>query len=489
LDHPTLKNKVLSGIYWNITESVGRNFFRVVVALILARLLEPSDFGLVGMTTIFLTLAGVFIDSGLSTALIQNKNPTSNDFSTVFIFNVLAGLTIYLILFVSAPLIADFFDQPVLTKIVRVVSLNFFINSFGIVQNSIFSKQMNFKVLTKISLIAILTSGTISIILAYLGFGVWSLICQGLIMTFITSSLLWFFSEWKPSFVFDKNSFKMLFHFGSKLMYANIISTIFQNVYLIIIGKVYTARQLGFYAKSEALAKTPVQNIYTIFQKVFFPAFSFIQDDNIQLKLVFKKILKVSSYIIFPIMLGLIALSKPFILFILTDKWSGSIIYLQLLCLSFMLYPFHALNMNILNVKGRSDLVLKLEYFKKGIIVLAIILTFKFGLIALIIGQVVSNLIAFFINTYYSGKLINYPVSEQIKDLLPYLALSVITALFLFIPVILLGEEYLLQLLIQLSFGTVFYLVVSRWFSLTGYYETREVLEQYTSSFISKFKK
>lgn len=441
------------------------------------------------MIIIFITLGSILADSGLSNALIQNRNPLPSDFSTVFLFNICIGLFIYLVLYLCAPLIADFFDQPLLVLIIRVASLNIIISSFSIVQNSVFSRDMNFRVLTKISLLSILISGMTGIILAYFGFGVWALIAQGILMSVITSTLLWYFSEWKPSLVFSRDSFKSLYQFGSKLMLANIINSIFQNIYLIVIGKIFTIRELGFYSKAESLARAPVQNIYSIFYKVFFPAFSMIQDDNLKLKLVFKKVLKTSSFIVFPIMLGLIPISKPFILLILTEKWDGSIIYLQILCLTFLLYPFHALNLNILIIKKRSDLVLKLEYFKKGIIVLAVASTFKIGLLALIIGQLISSLIAFFINSQYSGRLINYPVSEQLKDMLPYSAISLITALLLFVPVILLGEEHLLQLVIQLIFGTLFYIIVSRWVNLSGYNETRKLVIHYTSDAFSRFKK
>ncbi len=305
MEQLTFKNKVLSGIFWNIIETIGRNFFRFVIGLILARLLEPSDYGLVGMVTIFITMAGVFIDSGLSTALIRNTNSDSSDYSTVFFFNIGAGILFYLLIYMTAPLIANFFKQPLLIKIVRVIAINFVITSFGIVQNTIFFKQMNFKTLTKISLIAIFISGCTGIIMAYYGYGVWSLIVQGLLMTFISSILLWYFSGWKPSLYFNKNSLKRLYNFGSKLMVAGIINSFFQNIYRIIIGKLFTARDLGLYTKSEGLARTPAVNIYAIFQKVFLPSFALIQDDNLRLKLVLKKVLIVSGFIIFPVMLGL----------------------------------------------------------------------------------------------------------------------------------------------------------------------------------------
>jgi teichuronic acid exporter len=485
LEQSTLKKGVLLGVYWSAIEAGGRNLLRVIFGLILARLLEPGDYGLIGMITIFITLAGVIVDSGLSLSLIQDQNSGDRDFSTIFFFNIATGLVFYIIMFFSAPLIAAFFDQPILIKIIRFCSLNFVFSSFGIVQNSLFSKHMDFKILMKISLISIFISGSVGILMAFLGFGVWSLVTQGLIFVIINSCLLWFFSEWKPTLTFDRDSLKRHFSFGSKLMYANVISTIFQNVYLIIIGKIYSARDLGFYTKSESVARTPVQNVYSIFQKVFFPALSLIQNDNIRLKAIFKKSLKVSGFIVFPVMLGLLSVSKPFILILLTDKWSGSIPYLQLLCLTYLLYPFHAINLNILNVKGRSDLVLKLEYFKKGIIILAILLTFKLGIFALIIGQLLSSVIAFFINSYYSGKLIDYPIFEQMSDLLPYFVLSVFMALVIYIPVILLGEKHLFQILIQVSFGTLFYLGVSGTLKFTGYLETRDIVKQYASSLLS----
>lgn len=489
MEQTPLKSKVLTGIYWSFIESGGRNVFRVVIGLVLARLLEPTDYGLIGMIAIFISLAGVLIDSGLSTALIQNTNSGASDFSTVFFFNIGAGILFYLILFLIAPLIAIFFNQPLLINITRVIALNFVITSFGIVQNAIFSKQMNFKTLTKVSLIAIFISGSISIVMAIYGFGVWSLVAQTLTMAFISTLLLWWFSAWKPSLYFNKNSFRALYKFGSKLMHASIINTVFQNIYLIVIGKLYTTIQLGFYTKAESLAKAPVQNLYSIFQKVLFPSFSLLQHDNPRLKQAFKRVLIASAYIIFPIMLASVSIARPFILLILTDKWSGSILYFQLLCFSFMLYPFHALNLNILNTKGRSDLVLKLEYIKKGIIILAILITFKFGIIALIIGHVASSIFAFFINTLYSGKLIDYPVSEQIKDLFPYFAISAVTALILYLSVFIFGEKYFLQIFIQISFGAVFYFLVSRWLNLSGYTEVRNIASQYYSRIILRFRK
>jgi len=471
----SLKQKAAKGFLWSSLERFSVQGLQFLLGLILARILLPSDYGLIGMLTIFLAISQTFVDSGFSSALIQKKDRNNIDYSTAFYFNICIGLLFYLVLFFSAPLIAGFYNTPELDSLTKVIGINVFITSLAVVQRAKLTIKLDFKTQAKASLISVIVAGVIGILMAYKGFGVWSLVVQSLVRNGLNTLLLWFFSKWIPKAIFSKDSFINLFSFGSKLLGAGLLNTIFQNIYLLVIGKLFSASELGFYTRAQQFQKMPSQNITGIIQRVTFPVLSAIQDNDEKLIKAYRGFIRLSAFVIFPLMISLAVIAEPLIRLVLTEKWMPAVPLLQLLCIAGMLYPVHAINLNILNVKGRSDLFLKIEVLKKIIISLTILVTFSFGVKALIIGQIFTSFLAFFINTHYSGKLINYGAWKQIKDMFPIILITLITAFVVFLSM-LIADKDVYKLLIGVFSGIFTYLICSK---IGNFYEMNEMLNQF----------
>lgn len=452
----SLKHKTIRGLFWSVIEKFSTLGLNFIFSIILARLLQPSDYGVIAMVSIFMAIAQTFIDSGFSNALIRKLDRTEVDNSTTLYFNVIVGLVCYLLLFISAPYIADFYDTPVLKYIIRVVCISLIFNSFSVVQQAILTINIDFKLQAKISLISSFISGIVGIVFALSGFGVWALVFQIVITYFIRMLLLWVFVRWIPRRSFSYKSFKELFSYGSKLLASGLLDTVYNNVYTIVIGKYFTASQLGFYSRADSLAQMPSSIATGVFQRVTFPVLSTIQNENDKLVVNYRKMLRASAFIIFPLMTGLSAVADPLIRIILTDKWSGAIIFLQIICFALMWYPVHAINLNLLQVKGRSDLFLRLEIIKKIIGVATLCVTIPLGLIAMCVGRIVTSLIALVINTYYTGKLINVGYFLQIKDLMPIFVNSLIMAIICYTVQIPFDSNWI-KLLLALVIGVVYY--------------------------------
>lgn len=426
----------------------------------MARILLPSDYGMIGMLAIFIAIAQVLIDSGFSNALIQKKDRSEVDYSTVFYFNIVVGLVLYFILFFSSPLIANFYNTPELSSLTRVVALNLFINSLSVVQRAILSIKIDFKTQAKASLNAAWISGGVGIAMAYTGWGVWSLAVQTVLNAFINTVLLWFFLKWWPLKVFSYRSFKELFSFGSKLLASGLLDVTYRNIYTLVIGKKFASADLGYYTRADQFAQFPSSNLTGIIQRVTFPVLSEIQDDTERLATAYRKFLRLSAFLIFPLMTGLAAVAYPFIHFLLTEKWSFAALLLQVLCFSYMWYPIHAINLNLLQVKGRSDLFLKLEIYKKILGVVVLCVTIPMGLVAMCYGMIVSSLLALVINTFYTGKLIGVGLVKQLRDLSPALFYSFSMAIVVY-TVIHLFDNQLVQLVIGITVGIIYYLLIS----------------------------
>lgn len=458
-----LRDKTVTGLFWSAVERIIQIAAQFITTIILARMLSPSDFGLIGMLALFMAISQSIIDSGFGSALIQKQDVSQIDYSTVFYINLLFGFALFLGLYFSAPLLSKFFNQPVLVTMTRVLALSPLINSLGIVQHTILTKKLQFKVIAKISIIAVVVSSVISIFLAFTGFGVWSLVFQILSVNFTRTILFWIFNRWKPYFCFSYNSLKSLFSYGSKLFLAGMIDQFFKNIYKFIIGKQYDSVNLGYYIQAKRMQEIPVLNILSIMQRVTFPVYSTIQNDILRLKYVYRKTIKATVYLNFPIMIMLIILAPQFVPILLTTKWVPSIVYLQLLCISGLFYPLSALNLNILKVKGRTDIFLYLELVNKVFTIVAIILTIKLGVIYLVIGYVIVNFIYFSTNIVFSGKIIDYSVREQIQDIFPYLAVALTMGLAMFLLTVLLASiNPVLRLLIVFFFGITIYYFMSK---------------------------
>jgi O-antigen/teichoic acid export membrane protein len=476
----SLKQKTVSGLLWSFIDNFSKLGLTFIIGIILARLLSPSEFGLIGMISIFIALSQSLVDSGFTQALIRKKECTQADYSTVFYFNLLVGFVLYLVLYLSAPSISRFFEEPQLNLIVKVIGLGIVINAFTIVQRARLTKEINFKLQTKISIIASVVSGTIGIVMAYSGYGVWSLVFKTLMGFFFSSVLLWIWNKWKPTLVFSKNSFKELFSFGYRLLLSGLIDTVYRNIYLLIIGKYFSAAELGFYTRADQFNNLPSSNITSVIQRVSYPILTEIQDDVPRLKIAYQKIIKSTMLISFVAMMIMAAVAKPLILSLIGEKWLPSVIYLQLLSFVGMLYPLHAINLNMLNVQGRSDLFLRLEIIKKILAIPVILMGILLGVKMMIVAMIFLSLIAYFLNSYYSGQLIGYSSLQQVKDIFPSFVLATFIGLVIYSLGIYLTLPNYVILITQLLAGGFLFFTLGELFKMKDYEYVKEI-------FVSKF--
>jgi teichuronic acid exporter len=429
----SLKNRTISGLMWSFTDNSITLGISFIVGIILARLLSPREFGLIGMLTIFIEVSQSFINSGFSQALIRKKDPSQADYSTVFYFNMIIGIGIFLILFFCAGLISRFFKEPQLKSLVQVLGFSLIINAFTIIQQTILTRRIDFKLQTKISIISSVLSGIVAIGMAFAGYGVWSLVIKTIVMYTMSSIFLWLWNGWKPTLVFSIQSFKELFSFGSNLLVSGLIDTIYRNVYYLIIGKYFSAQDLGYYTRADQFKMLPSSNLSTVIGRVSYPVLSSIKEDIPKLKEAYKKLIRSTMLICFVLMLGMAAIAKPMILTLIGEKWEPCVIYLQMLCIVGMFYPLHALNLNMLQVEGRSDLFLRLEIIKKVMAIPIIAIGVIWGIKAMILGMIFNTFIAYYLNSYWSGRFIGYSFLEQIKDIFPSFLLASIMSAIVFV--------------------------------------------------------
>jgi O-antigen/teichoic acid export membrane protein len=474
----SLKQKTISGLLWSFIDSFAGLGISFIVGIMLARILSPEEFGLIGMLAIFIAIAQSFITSGFSQALIRKQDCNAADYSTVFYFNIVVGILFYLLLFLSAKSIADFYNEPVLEQLVKVLGLVLVINSFTIIQSTLLTKRIDFKLQAKISVISSVVSGIISIYMAYKGFGVWSLVAQTLLKNAINSILLWFWNQWKPIWQFSTSSFKELFSFGSKLLVSGLIDTIYRNVYYLIIGKYFAAAELGYYTRADQFQALPSQSLQGIIGRVSYPVLSSIQNDIPRLREAYKKIIRSSMLITFVLMLGMAAAARPMILTLIGEKWEPAVIYLQMLCLVGMFYPLHALNLNMLQVQGRSDLFLRLEIIKKVLAIPIILVGIFWGIKAMIVGMMINTLIAYYLNSYWSGRFIGYSFTAQIKDILPSLFMATVTSLVVLTEGLLIPVSPLPLLAIQIVTGALVTFGLCEVFHFKDYLYIKEIVKE-----------
>lgn len=451
----SIKEKTISGVKWSAIERFSTQGVTFLLGLILARLLSPSDFGVVGMLTIFFSISQTFIDSGFSNALIRKIDRTEQDFSTVFYFNIVVGVLCYFVLFFLAPYIAEFYRMPILTSVTRVLALTMFLNSLIVVQVALFTIRIDFKNQAKINFVSAIVSGIVGVVLAYQGFGVWALVYQSIARSLVCVILFWALAKWRPLLSFSWSSFKSLFSFGSKLLASNLLHTFYSNMTNLVIGKFYSSKDLGFYDRGQQFARIPMDTSVSILQRVTFPIMSTIQNEDERLIELYRKYIKLSSIPIFFFLFLLAALAKPIITILLTERWLDSVIYLQLYCFAQMFTHITRLNLNLLQVKGRSDLFLKLEIVKKSVSLLLLFVSIPFGVIAICLSQVIYEQIALYINTYYTGKLFGLSYLAQVKDFIKYLMLSVVSCF----PAFLLAQTNT-NLYLVLLFGSIISLIL-----------------------------
>ncbi|MGA9211887.1 lipopolysaccharide biosynthesis protein [Kaistella sp.] len=458
----SLRKQAISGMVWTYSQQFGTQILAFGVSVILARLLTPSEFGLIGMLAIFMGIGNALFEGGLASSLIRSKEVTTKDYSTVFIFNLVASFFIYAIIYLIAPLISDFYRQPELTKITRVYALTFILSAFGTVQNTILTRELKFKKQALITLPGLLLGSGVGVILAYMGFGVWALVYYSVLNSLFTTLFLWINSDWKPQLVFDKNLFHTHFHYGYKLTLSSVLDIIFTNAYQIIIGRFYSAAQVGYYTRANSLMMLPVGNVSTALNKVIFPVFSQMQDDLPRFRNVYKQVMQIILFIIMPIIVIMAIEADPIVVFLFTDKWLPVVPIFQIICFTGVLYPIHLYNLLVLQVRGRSDLFLKLEIVKKVILTIIIVTTLFFGFYELLWGQLIFSVIALLINTHYAGRMLGYNVIQQMKDILPIFAFAAIMGVSIyFLDGLFVKYGDFIRILMTTTIGFAIYILTS----------------------------
>jgi len=450
---------------WSAVERFSTVGIQFILNIVIARILSPSDYGLIGMLTIFLSISQCLIDSGFSSALIQAKNRNDSDFGTVFIFNVIISVSIYAILYLAAPAISRFYQQDILVNVLRIVGLNLIISSLSNVQKAILTINVDFKRQSFVTIPSAIISGLVGLILAYSGFGVWALVAQTITNGFIQTVLFWVFTTERFKIVFDINSFKRLGGFGVKLMFSGLLHTAYTNLYGLFIGKKYNAEDLGYYSRAEQFSVFPASILTDIVTRVAFPMFCQKQDNKIELSMAYTSFIKSSCFIMFPLMVGLAVLSKPLVILLLTEKWASISVLLSILAFDSIFTPINRLNLQLLQAVGRSDLFLRLEIIKKTVSILILLLTINYGLIWICLGRFIYSVLAMCINMYYTVEIIDRSYIQQIMDWLPNFFVALCMGVCVYISIFMI-TDVLLQLVIGVLVGIIAYLILSYIFKL-----------------------
>ncbi len=458
------KNKVISSLIWKFLEKSGTQGIQFVLQIILARLLLPDDYGVVAIVTVFITIANVFIQSGFNTALIQKKQVDDLDYSSVFYLSLTVALILYILLFFLSPLIAKFYNKEILINVIRILSLTLFLGAINSIQSAVISRSLSFKKYFYGSLTSVIISGIIGIFLAYLNYGVWALVFQQLLNMFLFTIILWFTVKWRPKLIISFKRLKTLFSYGWKLLCSSLIDTVYRNIYDLIIGKVYNSSTLAYYNRGKQFPNIIAINIDGTISTVMLPTLSIKQDNKKDLKKMVRRSIVTSSFFLFPMMIGLIVTADSIVSILLTDRWINCIPFIQILSISYALWPIHTANLQAINAIGRSDIYLKLEIIKKIFGIFVLLITVKFGVYIMAIGQAFTSITSTFINAYPNKKLLNYSYFEQIKDILPSLVISILMGVIVYF-VKFLALSKILILLLQIILGIIIYFSFAKIFN------------------------
>lgn len=455
----SLKGQAVGGLIWTVADTFILRGLAFITTLILARWIGPSEFGLVGMMTVFIALGTSLTDSGLTASLIRTRERDNHDFTTVFWLNLGMSIVVYLILFFCAPFIALFFKQELLVALIRVYCLSFVISALSAIQLTRLTIDMSFKQIAKLNIPGTIIGSSIGLYLGYVGYGVWAVVLMYISTQIIQSCFLWLTASWRPTFSFSKEKARFHYGFGYKLMLSGVINTVFQYIYDIVIGRIYPVKVLGYYERSHTFNNYPVTILTSVVSKVTYPLLSSIQDDKERLGIVYRKILRLTFFIVAPLMTIAASLAKPLFQLVLGDEWLPAVPFFQILCLASMFYPIHAFNLNVFMVQGRSDLFLKLEIIKKIVVIIALGIGMMFGIYGMLWSSVVTSYIALLINTYYSADLIGYSQKQQFKDMLPILVFALVSSagVFLFSEYVQF-ELAIVQVVLGSVLGTLLYI-------------------------------
>ena len=473
----SLKKKTVKGLGWSALDNVARYGIQFAIGIVLARLLSPDDYGLLGLVGIFTVVCTAFVNGGFTTALIRKKDATDDDYNTVFICNLGMSLLLYAVTFLCAPLIANFFERQELTALVRVSSLGLIVGALGMVQQTRLTKRIDFKTQTKITLVASVVSGIVGIGMALTGFGVWALVWQQLVSQAITTLLLYVYNRWLPRLSFSAESFHDLFGFGWKMMVSILLDAVWKELTQVVVGKFYSPATLGQYTRAKHYAKLLSSNLTSVVERVTYPVLSSIQDDKQRMVSAYRRIIRTSMFITTVALFSLAAVSEPLIYCMIGPKWHEASTYLPLICITFSLYPLHAINLNMLQVQGRSDLFLGLEVIKRIISLAPLFVGAFVGIMPMLYVNMVVGIIAYFLNSHYSGRLLGYSSWMQMRDIAPSYALAISIALsvwFLkYLPL-----SYWIILPLQIAVGTVVFFSICELFKMKEYKEITDILKK-----------
>lgn len=473
----SLKQKTLKGTKWSAVEKLSVQVFQFLVMLVMARLLTPDDYGTVGLVAIFTAIAQSLVESGFSQALVRKQDRTDVDCNTVFYFNLVVSLALYGLCFIIAPFVAEFYEIPVLCPLMRVICLVFVVNGLAVVQRAIFTAVVDFRSQAIATLAAGLVSGVLGIGSAYLGYGVWALVIQQLSNALVLTVVLWMLSTWRPKLQYSRASFHELFGFGSKFMISGIINNVYNNISGMIIGKIYTPATLGYYSRAQHFSTVPSSTLSGVVSSVTYPVLCTIQDQNEKLQDVYRRLIKMSAYIVFPLMILMSAVAEPMVIILVGEKWRFSGELLTIIGFSMMWYPIHLLNLNLLAVKGRSDLFLRLEIIKKLIGLIVICVSIPFGIVVFAYCGILSSIISLVINTYYTGKLINVGFFTQMKDIFNTFIMSMTMFVLIRLTYLLIDNIYI-QFVGGGIFGIIYILAYSKIFKFRELEEVVDIIKK-----------
>lgn len=480
----SLRDKTVKGVGWSAADAFLGHGVTFIVGLVLARLLSPAEYGLIGIVTIFTSVLTGIVDSGFSNSLIRKKDVTNDDYNTMFITNIFISVLLFFLLYVSAPYISLFFQRNELTSLARVMGFILIIQALCLVQYTRLAKCLDFKTKTKSSFLAAILSGSIGIASAFSGFGVWSLVAQKLSEKVIYSVCLWNYNKWVPSFRFSRTSFLYMWGFGWKLMLSGLLDRIWRDLYQVVVGKFYSPATLGQYSRSKEYANIFSHYFTSIIQRVTFPSLASVQDDKKRLVTAYRKIIKVTMFITTICMITLGAISEPLIFCLIGPQWHQAATFLPFICVSMSHYPLHAINLSMLQVQGRSDIFLYLEIIKKFISIGPICLGIYVGIYWMLIGSILTGIIAFFLNSYYTGRKLGYSSWMQIKDIAPSYGVSFIVALSVYFLKYL-PLSYWVILPLQIIVGCTVLFVLCRRIQMEEYIELKIIIKPY----LKKYKK
>jgi len=475
------KAKMLNSLFWKYMERSGTQGVQFIVQIVLARMLLPSDYGIIALIAILIAIANVFVQSGFNTALIQKKEVNELDFSSVFYLSLFVACLLYCIIFITAPIIATFYNLQQLIYVLRVLAITLFFGAFNSIQNAIIAREMKFKKLFYSSLFAALVSGLFGIFFAYIGLGVWSLVVQQITNQFTITVILWFTVHWRPKLVFSFVKVRDLFSFGWKLLVSSLIDTVYNNLRNLLIGKFYSPDVLGVYNRGEQFPQLIINNINGSIQSVMLPFLSAEQENKQKIKEMVRRSIITSSFIVFPIMICLVVIAEPLIVILLTDKWLPCVPFLQISCLAYALWPLHTANLQAINALGHSDIFLRLEIIKKIIGIFILLISINISVYAVAIGTLIMGIVAAFINAYPNLKLFNYSFTEQVKDITPSLFLSLIMGLIEY-SLIWLNMSAWCTLIIQIITAFVIYIGLAHTLKMECYKYLKETLKEMLSN-------